>query len=252
MPDYIIIMGPAGSGKTLLALALSEWLGQNGLENIIINMDPAVESLPYTPDVDVREYVNARVIAEKHGLGPNGALLASMDLLYTRIKDLKEEIVDREAPLNIIDTPGQLELFAYRRTGPLLLDEIVPRDHGVVVFLIDSGFTYNRDSLISLLLLSSSIEFRHRMPQITAVSKSDLLSPEMIEYIEGVNEDPRSLISSQLSNPLKSEQVLVEAIAERGVNLIPVSSITGEGIDHLYAEIEKTLTLSSVIETNLE
>jgi len=46
-----------------------------------INLDPGVEELPYTPQTDVREYVNVRDVMRRYGLGPNGALIKSIDTL---------------------------------------------------------------------------------------------------------------------------------------------------------------------------
>jgi GTPase SAR1 family protein len=251
LTNYIVFTGPAGSGKTVMTNAMAEWLRRQKLSVTTINLDPAVEWLPYKPDVDVREYVNARDVAKKHGLGPNGALLASMDLLYSMISDLKKEIIENESVINIIDTPGQLELFAYRDTGPLLIDKIVPPNHGVVVFLIDSGFTYTMDNLLSLLLLSYSIELRHNHPQIRAITKSDLLSPERLDFIRRLNESPEELEAyySEIKDPFLRD--LVRGIVERGLELYPVSGVTEEGIDLLYAEIENTLHLQGLLESNI-
>ncbi len=252
---YIVLMGPAGSGKTTLTQALSEWLGNQGIQNTKINLDPAVEWLPYMPDVDVRDYVNARDVAIKHGLGPNGALLTSMDLLYTKINDVKKEIIDNESQYNIIDTPGQLELFAYRNTGPLILDKIVPKDNTVVVFLIDSNFTYTMESLLSLILLSYSVELRHSYPQIIALTKADLLPPEKIEFLNNLKENPEILKQALYSSPRKTSflyENLVGSLVDMGINLIPVSSLTEEGLWNLFGEIQLSLSTEEAMETNIE
>jgi len=86
---HIVIMGPAGSGKSTLAKALADWLEDQELSVSIVNFDPAAESLPYTPDVDIRRYVRARDLMIEKGLGPNGALIASVDMTINYIAEIK-------------------------------------------------------------------------------------------------------------------------------------------------------------------
>jgi GTPase SAR1 family protein len=49
------MLGPAGSGKTSLASALGNWLEGLGYNVAYINLDPAVEVLPYKPTFDARD-----------------------------------------------------------------------------------------------------------------------------------------------------------------------------------------------------
>ncbi|HIP65006.1 MAG TPA: GTPase, partial [Pyrodictium sp.] len=59
---FIVFVGPAGSGKSHLVDAFGDWLEFNELSVARVNLDPAAEWLPYEPDVDVREYVDARKV----------------------------------------------------------------------------------------------------------------------------------------------------------------------------------------------
>ncbi|MGC8557237.1 MAG: ATP/GTP-binding protein, partial [Fervidicoccus sp.] len=138
---YVVFMGPAGSGKTTLTATFSDWLSSQGIDNVKVNLDPAVEYLPYDPDIDVRNYVDAREVAKKYSLGPNGALLASMDLLYGKLEDIKKELMEIEGEYVLIDMPGQLELFSFRSTGPLIVDRLSSKNRTAVVFLMDANFT---------------------------------------------------------------------------------------------------------------
>ncbi|MEL9929758.1 MAG: ATP/GTP-binding protein, partial [Sulfolobales archaeon] len=122
---FIIVVGLAGSGKSTLASAFSEWLSSHNLDPAIINLDPAAESLQYTPDFDIRKYVDARDIMYRYRLGPNGALITAVDLMVNHVDEIREFIDGRKANYYIIDTPGQMEIFAFRETGPLILDEII-------------------------------------------------------------------------------------------------------------------------------
>lgn len=182
MIGYIIVTGTAGAGKSSLVGALSEKLTSLGASVATLNLDPAAEKLPYDPSVDAREYVSIAEFMDK-GLGPNGALVAAVDSLINHVVDIREEL-DYYAPdYIIVDTPGQLELFAYRIGGPLVLKGILGDSNAVNVFLIDSIFVDNAISLVSALLLASSVAVRLGLPQVNAVSKADMLLPEVREEV---------------------------------------------------------------------
>jgi len=246
VPYYIIVLGTAGSGKTSLTSVLQTYLVSHQLDAITVNLDPAVESLPYKPDVDVRDYVDAREIMRKTGLGPNGALIASIDMLISNIEDLKEEIHSYRANYIIIDTPGQMEIFAFRPTGPLVLDAIVGDHKTVALFLTDITYAIKPSSLFSALLLATSTHFRLKYPQINVLTKIDLLPREEVERIIEMLEDPENL-----ANGIAGERDLrllwdlddIEYITEKLTifETIPVSNTTGEGFDNLYASIQRVV-----------
>ena len=83
--NYII--GPAGSGKTTLVATTYNHLSANynSLRVITVNLDPGVRNLPYTPDVDIRDYIVLEEVMDKYGLGPNGGLVAATDLIIASI-----------------------------------------------------------------------------------------------------------------------------------------------------------------------
>jgi len=83
-----------------------------------INLDPGVEELPYTPQIDVREYVNVRDVMRRYGLGPNGALIKSIDMLL-QYKDLiKEKIGEMDADYIMVDTRGRWSFFSIGISAP--------------------------------------------------------------------------------------------------------------------------------------
>ena len=61
----IFVTGTAGSGKSLLSARVYEYYTRNGAFASILNLDPGVENLPYTCDVDVRDYVDIVSIMKK-------------------------------------------------------------------------------------------------------------------------------------------------------------------------------------------
>lgn len=122
---YIVfIIGTAGSGKSLLTASFTEWLKMSKQKVTTINLDPGVITLPYSPDIDVRDYVSIGELMEKHGLGPNGALVMAADLIAEETDTIAEEIENENPDMVIVDTPGQMELFAFRASGPYIVSEL--------------------------------------------------------------------------------------------------------------------------------
>ena len=245
---FIFVLGTAGSGKTTLVKALSDYLNGNELDTAIINLDPAVENLPYQPDLDVRDYVDAFEVMEKYSLGPNSALVASVDLLLTKAKELKEELSEIQANYVLVDTPGQIELFAYRQTGRILSKLISDVNKSMSLFLMDSFLSKEARSFISLLLLSSSVKFRLDMPQALVLSKADLLTQEELERMRSWVDEGRIIDEIGVVDEYSFE--LVKTVIENLDNFpIPVSAVNMEGMDELYAEIQRVLAGGEDYET---
>ncbi|MBN1676983.1 MAG: ATP/GTP-binding protein, partial [Candidatus Thermoplasmatota archaeon] len=55
--NHLYFIGTAGSGKSTLTHAFQVWLQTQGYDSITINLDPGAESLLYTPDIDVRDWI---------------------------------------------------------------------------------------------------------------------------------------------------------------------------------------------------
>jgi|OSPMetMinimDraft_2_1075162.scaffolds.fasta_scaffold01900_3 hypothetical protein len=238
---FIFILGTAGSGKTTLTKSFQEYLLDNEMDTAIINLDPAVEHLPYTPDFDVREYVDAYEVMETYNLGPNSALIASIDLILTKASEIKSEIDQIEANYVLIDTPGQIELFAYRETGRLIAELIKGNNKALGLFLLDSYLAKEARSFISLLLLSSSIRFRLDLPIVNVLNKIDLLRDDEVDKILRWSENAENLIDELGKIDEYSIDLVHLLIENLSSNLIPISSADGKGFDELYAEIQRVI-----------
>lgn len=238
MMYYIFFTGTAGSGKTTLVKEFQDYLLDQELDTAVINLDPAVEKLPYTPDFDVRDYVDAFEVMEKYGLGPNSSLIASIDLLMTKAVEIKNEVSEIEANYVLIDTPGQVELFAYRDTGRLISSLIVGDNKAANVFLMDSFLAREARTYVSLLLLSSAIRFRMNLPQVNVLSKIDLLTPKELEEIKNWSngEELIDRLGEVDDYSFELVKTLIESLDSAPV---PVSSTNDEGFDELYAELQR-------------
>jgi hypothetical protein len=240
----IFVIGTAGSGKSMLTGALKDWLVSKRSSAIAVNLDPGALNLPYVPDVDVRDYVILSDIMEKYKLGPNGALLVAADLIATKIGKIREDVENLNPDYIIIDTPGQMELFAFRVSGPYIAKEI-STEPKVVLYLFDAIFSNDPSNFVSNMFLAAAVHLRFLLPQVYVLTKIDLTSAEVVDEILTWSEDQSALLSA-LENTLKDERRilsrdLIESMAslELTFNLLPVSAKTTEGFLNLHAQLTR-------------
>src|SRR5437667_12020832 len=92
MARNLYFLGTAGSGKSTMVCAFQLWMNSQGLDCVTVNLDPGAESLQYSADLDVRDYVNLSEIMEQQDLGPNGAEVAGADMLAMNGRDVAEAL----------------------------------------------------------------------------------------------------------------------------------------------------------------
>jgi len=242
---YIVfIIGTAGSGKSLLTASFTEWLKMAKQKVIAVNLDPGVVTLPYSPDIDVRDYVSVGELMEKHGLGPNGALVMAADLIAEETDTIAEEIENESPDMVIVDTPGQMELFAFRASGPYIVSELT-KDPKAIIYLFDSVFSSNPLNYVSNLFLSAAIYSRFFVPQTYILSKCDLLPPDKLNLIIDWSANPKALETAIEKNLSGTKLLLsrdtMHVIYRLGLKflLTPVSSKTYEGFINLNATLER-------------
>ena len=255
--NMVFVAGPAGSGKSMLTSTLSLWLERFEHTVCKVNLDPAAELLPYVPDVDVRRYVNARDLMFKRGLGPNGALLASMDELLNYVEDIRGEMDECRADYAIADLPGQLEVVAFRPLGPRLLHELSSGSRSALVFLIDARLASRTHSAYSLLLLALSAAYRLNLPMVLAVNKIDLVADltahsgarlyeklqealPIYRLLSEYEECPSLITGESLLDASLSLQ-LCELFRRFIKPPVPISAREAVGLDELIAEVENAI-----------
>ena len=238
------IVGTAGSGKSLLSSTFSEWLKMAKQDVAILNLDPGVSTLPYSPDLDVRDYVNIASLMDEHGLGPNGALVMAADLIAEQVETLSSEIEELDADLLLVDTPGQMELFAFRASGPYIAKELTTEPKAII-YLFDSIFSVNPLNYVSNLFLSAAVYNRFLVPQAHVLSKSDLLPPNELDQIVDWSANPEALetaIDERLNGAKRLlSRDMMHAIYRLGLRflLTPVSARTNDGMLNLNATLER-------------
>jgi len=247
----IFVTGTAGSGKSMLTSKILEYYQKNGVFASVLNLDPGVESLPYRPDVDVRDYVDIVQIMKQYDLGPNGSMIMANDLIATKIDDIQNEIHGVNPDYLIVDTPGQIELFAYRASGPFFIQNIDACEK-TNIFLYDGTMIASPTNFISISLLATSIKLRLGLPTINVMTKTDLI-PDKIDQILKWSSDPISL-EEELKTlegetySLATDILRTLNIGEFAGDLIPISNLTGEGMVNLQAALSRIINLGEEVE----
>jgi GTPase SAR1 family protein len=239
----IFILGTAGSGKSELTGVFTRWLEMQGENAMAVNLDPGAIVLPYSANVDVRDYIRVESLMEQYNLGPNGGLMLASEMMVEIIDQLAADIDDFGPDVAIVDTPGQLEMFAFRDIGARIAEGISDEGKGII-YLFDSSFSRDPLNYVMNMFLASAINSRFLLPQISVLSKADILGEEL-EEMEGWAEDPLLLeeaINSRLTGLDRLlSQDMMEVIGKLGIdfNPIPVSTKTNLGFNRLYSEVSR-------------
>ncbi|MCX8177386.1 MAG: ATP/GTP-binding protein [Candidatus Bathyarchaeota archaeon] len=246
MMRVVFFIGTAGSGKSSLTAAFAEWLRLSKQDVSIINLDPGALTLPYTPDVDVRDYVNVEELMEEYSLGPNGALVMAADLIADEIEKISRDVEELKSDIVLVDTPGQMELFAFRASGPYIVHEFT-KEPKAAVYLFDAVFSLNPLNYVSNVFLSAAVYTRFFIPQVHVLSKCDLLPTDDVNRIVDWSANPKSLeyaIDQKLEGTKRLlSRNMMKAIFQLGLRflLIPVSARTNDGMINFNMALERIL-----------
>jgi GTPase SAR1 family protein len=248
----IFISGTAGSGKTLLASKLHEYYTKNGAFAAILNLDPGVDNLPYTCDVDVRDYVDYVSIMQQYELGPNGAMIMANDLIASKIDEIQNQIDKVNPDYLIVDTPGQIELFAYRSSGRFVVENLSAEEK-TSIFIFDGALITTPVNFVSIALLATSIRLRLNLPAINVLTKTDLIGDKLKNILEW-STNMRAL-ENAIAKEADGDTFSLTTNILRGLNLggfaqglIPISNVTGDGFVNLEGALSRILNLGEEVE----
>lgn len=236
----IFVIGPAGSGKSTFTASFRDWLIPQNVPVTTLNLDPAVEDLAYLPDIDIREYVFVRNVQEKYKLGPNGAIIASVDLSVEYLGEVIRQVDEAPEGYVLVDTPGQMEIFTYRQSGEIITKTLCEGRHCAAAVVLDATIALSPSDFISQVFLAASSFYRLNLPMIALVNKVDLLLPEDREKLEDWISNIVSLEEQLLwtqSARLSSFTASVLRVLHDFMQLvpfIPVSSKTSENFGTVY------------------
>ncbi|CAJ0585689.1 unnamed protein product, partial [Mesorhabditis spiculigera] len=246
LPPAVIVLGMAGSGKTSFVQRLTAHLHAKKTPPYIVNLDPAVHKLPYPVNIDIRDTVKYKDVMKEYGLGPNGAIMTSLNLMCTRFDKVLDLIKQRSSTYSmcLLDTPGQIEAFTWSASGSIITDSLASQQPTVVVYVVDSARVANPTNFMSNMLYACSILYRNKLPFVIVFNKSDIVKPTFamrwmkdFEEFGAALDEGKSSYMSDLSRSLSL--VLDDFYAN--LRTVATSSYTGEGMDDVCQAIEASV-----------
>ena len=151
-----------------------------------INLDPACTAMPYPPQIDIRDTVDYKNVMSEYNLGPNGAIVTSLNLFATKfdvVMGILEKRVEEERDIDyvIVDTPGQIESFTWSASGQIVTESLASSFPTILSFVVDTPRCVNPSTFMSNMLYSCSMMYRSRLPMVVAFNKTDVVSSDTVE-----------------------------------------------------------------------
>mmetsp|Transcript_4357 Transcript_4357/g.9791 ORF Transcript_4357/g.9791 Transcript_4357/m.9791 type:complete len:353 (+) Transcript_4357:87-1145(+) len=229
----------------------------DGLPAYCINLDPATLDVPYNPSIDIRDTVDYKQVMQQHRLGPNGAIMTSLNLYATKfdqvIRILEERADEKKmSEFLLVDTPGQIEAFTWSASGAILSESLASTFPTVMVFVVDTvRCASSPNTFMSNMLYACSMYYRTRLPLLICFNKTDVCSHEFCmewmrdfeafqEALDNARSDEGGGESGFYDSLTRSlSLVLDEFYTEFSKNACGVSAITGDGIDDFWRVVRQ-------------
>ena len=244
-PICVLVIGMAGAGKTALMHRLNLWVIENNIRGYFVNLDPAVKSTPFGANIDIRDTVNYKEVMAQYGLGPNGAILTSLNLFATRF-DQVIGILERRADdidYIFIDTPGQIEAFTWSAGGTIIQELLAQSFPTTVVYVSDTVRCSSPTTFMSNMLYACSVLYKSKLPMIIAFNKTDVVPSTVVEewmddfeaYMTALDSDGEEYMGS-----FNRSLNLVMDEFYSAIKRVGVSAATGRGLETLLEKINES------------
>ncbi|KAI0204769.1 GPN-loop GTPase 3 like protein [Astrocystis sublimbata] len=180
----VMVMGPAGAGKSTFCASLITHLQLNRRSAFYVNLDPAAEKFEHTPDLDIRDLISLEDVMEEMGLGPNGGLIYCFEFLMENLDFLTDSLDSlTEEYLIIFDMPGQIELYTHVPILPALV-RFLTRTGNLDIrlcaaYLLEATFVVDRAKFFAGTLSAMSAMIMLEVPHINILSKMDLVKDQV-------------------------------------------------------------------------
>ena len=218
-----LVIGPSGSGKSTYCSIIKKMAETLKRNIIIINLDPAIEYMPYQPFASITELITLDEAMKSLKLGPNGGLVYCMEFLLDNIDWLESKINGLlEDDYILFDCPGQLELYSHLDTMARLSRTLQKLGFSLCsVCLLDVTFLNDDFKWVGGLMASLSFMVSIGLPHLSVLSKCDLV------------EDTK-----WLKNKLKTKDSF---FIEEMENRKPINQTEHSNFDRKYLELKNCL-----------
>ncbi|KAI9223108.1 GPN-loop GTPase [Blastocladiella britannica] len=177
----LLVMGPAGSGKSTLCATLLSHFESTKRRALLLNLDPAADHFEYAPHADVRDLVTLADVAEELEYGPNGGLVYCFEYLAENLDWLDDAMALDEQAADaddywIIDCPGQIELYTHFPIMRTIVQHLARKNIVMcAVYCMEATFISDTFKFFSGCLSAMSAMIQLEMPHVNVLTKMDLL-----------------------------------------------------------------------------
>jgi len=242
-PVACLVLGMAGSGKTTLMQRIAVHIHNQKLPSYIINLDPAVSSVPYGCNIDIRDTVNYKQVMKEYELGPNGGILTSLNLFATKFDQVMGLIEQKADSLEhiFVDTPGQIEIFTWSASGTIISDMFAYSVPTALIYVVDTPRTTSPVTFMSNMLYACSIMYKFKLPFILVFNKTDVTSADFaIDWMTDYEKFQEAVQDEKAyAGTLSASMGLVLEEFYRNITTVCMSAVTGEGVEDLFDKIAR-------------
>ncbi|SJK86361.1 GPN-loop GTPase 1 homolog [Babesia microti strain RI] len=235
-PLVIVVIGMAGSGKTTYMKAITKSLIADGKKVYSINLDPAVYSIPYNSNIDIRDSINYQDVMKHYKLGPNGAIMTSLNLFATKFDGVMDILLKRSTELDyiLVDTPGQIEVFNWSASGSIILESLATTFPSVINYVVDTTRSQKPITFMANMIYACSVMYKFQLPFIASFNKIDAVDPSCcIEWMNDYYKFSEAVLASDDSYMGSFSRSCALMLNEfyREIQHCSISSVTGDGMD---------------------